>query len=154
MGLGPVRTYIASGNAFFTPGTRDEPDRVALAGRIETGLAEAFGFAIPVVLRTVPELETELAASPFADARPAENERFSVVFASGPLTGDGLPARSPRGDWELAGVAGSTAYVVWRLLDGRPPANPIPLIEKACGVRATGRFFHTAQKILAAAREG
>lgn len=151
MGFGAVRTYIASGNVFFTSA---DADRAALAARIEAGLSGAFGFAVPTILRTVPELAAELAASPFANRPRAEDERFSVVFASGALSGEGLPDRSAKGDWEILGLAERTAYVLGRRLDGRPAANPIPLIEKACGVRATGRFFHTAEKILAAAREG
>jgi uncharacterized protein (DUF1697 family) len=150
MGLGAVRTYIASGNAFFTS---PETDRAGLAERIGTGLAEAFGFAIPTILRTVPELKAELAASPFVGRQPTADERFSMVFASGSLAGREFPLRSPKGDWEALGACGDTAFVLWRLRNGRP-VNPIPLIEKSFGVRATGRFFHTTEKILTAAERG
>jgi uncharacterized protein (DUF1697 family) len=151
LGLGSVRTYIASGNAFFTsPGT----DPAALAGRIEAALADAFGFPIPTILRTVPELAAELAASPFTDRLPGEDERFSMVFTSGSLAGGEFPMRSPKGDWEVLGASESTAFVIWRRLNGRLGTNPIPVIEKTFGVQATGRFFHTTHKILAAARKG
>ncbi len=148
LGLGSVRTYLASGNAFFTS---PDTDRARLAERVETGLAEAFGFAIPVVLRTVPEVAAELAAAPFTGRQPAEDERFSMVFTSGSLTGGEFPLRSPKGDWEVLGAFQGTAFVLWRLLDGRPGGNPIPVLEKRFGVQATGRFFHTTHKILAAA---
>jgi uncharacterized protein (DUF1697 family) len=151
LGLGSVRTYIASGNAFFTS---PQTDRADLAGRIEAALAESFGFAIPTILRTVPELEAELSASPFAGRQPAEDERFSMVFTSGSLADGEFPLCSPKGDWEVLGASGSTAFALWRLRDGRPVGNPIPLIEKTFRVQATGRFFHTTEKILAAAKKG
>ncbi|MCQ4082033.1 DUF1697 domain-containing protein [Streptomyces sp. RB6PN25] len=150
LGLGSVRTYIASGNAFFTSA---ETDRTALVERIEHALADSFGFAIPTILRTVPELEAELAASPFVGREPAEDERFSMVFTSGSLAGGEFPMRSAKGDWEILGASERTAYVIWRRLNGRPGANPNPVIEKTFGVYATGRFFHTAEKILAASRK-
>ncbi|MEU3838558.1 DUF1697 domain-containing protein [Streptomyces sp. NPDC028635] len=147
LGLGAVRTYIASGNAFFTTA---ETDRVRLTASIEAALAKTFGFDIPAIVRTVPELRAELAASPFTDLRPAPDERFSLVFASGPLAHGTLPPRSPRGDWEVLDVCGGTASVRWRLRGGRT-VNPAPVIEKTFGVTATARFFHTTQKILAVA---
>lgn len=147
LGLGGVRTYIASGNAFFTS---RETDRAGLVKHIEAGLAEAFGFAIPTILRTVPELRAERAAAPFAGRRPAVDERFSMIFASGMLPADSLPLRSSKGDWEVLGASGGTAYVRWQLRNGRS-VNPVPTIEKTYGVQATARFFHTTEKILAAA---
>ncbi|MHA6800529.1 DUF1697 domain-containing protein [Bounagaea algeriensis] len=58
--LDAVRTYLNSGNAFFTaPGA----DRGELTARVEGALSEAFGFAVPAVLRTLPELRDDLAAA-------------------------------------------------------------------------------------------
>ena len=151
LGLGSVRTYIASGNAFFVS---PETDRASLVERVETGLSEAFGFAVPTILRTVPELEAEIAASPFVGKQPAEHERFSMVFTSGSLAGGEFPLRSPKGDWEVLGASGNTAFALWRLVDGRVGGGPGPMIEKTFGVQATGRFFHTTEKILAAAKKG
>jgi hypothetical protein len=155
LGLDSVRTYIASGNVFFTaPETGAADDRAALADRIETRLADEFGFQVPTILRTAPELAAELAASPFVGRSPAGDERFSVVFTSGSLPGNDFPLCSPKGDWEILGATGGTAFALWRLLGGRLGGNPIPLLERTYGVRATGRFFHTTEKILAAARKG
>ncbi|QNS09265.1 DUF1697 domain-containing protein [Streptomyces xanthii] len=149
LGLGSVRTYIASGNAFFTSADSDPERLVAL---IERALEDAFGFEIPTILRTADQLRAELAAAPFGKTPPAADERFSMLYGSAPLTGTDLPVRSPKGDWEVLGTHGGTAFVRWRLLGGRP-VNPAPVIEKMFGVRATGRFFHTSQKILAAAEK-
>jgi uncharacterized protein (DUF1697 family) len=150
LGFGAARTYIASGNAFFTSA---DSDREAIVERIEGGLAEAFGFEIPTIVRTIAELRAELAASPFAGQQPAADERHSMIYTSGALTGRAFPLRSHKGEWEVLGACQGTAFVRWRLRNGRP-VNPAPVVEKAFGVRATGRFFHTSVKILAAAEKG
>jgi uncharacterized protein (DUF1697 family) len=153
LGLGTPRTYIASGNAFFTAPGGGPEERRELAGRIGAELEKVFGFAVPVVLRTHDQLAAELEAAPFAAMERAEDERFSLIFASGPVTpDDAMPSRSAKGDWEVLGRHGNTLFVRTRLLGGRPGANPVPVIEKAYGVKATGRFFHTTEKILTAAR--
>ena len=151
LGLGSVRTYIASANAFFTTA---ETDRARLTATLEAALAQAFGFPIPVILRTVPEVAAELAAAPFADREPAPDERFSLVFTAGSLADGAFPLLSPKGDWEVLGASGGTAFVLSRLVNGRPGTNPVPVIEKRFETVATGRFFHTTHKILAAAMAG
>jgi hypothetical protein len=45
------------------------------------------------------------------------------------------------------------AYVVWYLKNGRPPSSQ-GFLDAAIGRRTTTRFFHTAGKILQAAKGG
>ncbi|MEY9871185.1 uncharacterized protein (DUF1697 family) [Streptacidiphilus sp. MAP12-33] len=151
LGLGPVRTYIASGNVFFTTARQD---RATLRTEIEQRLEQAFGFEVPTALYTLAEVEEAHAAAPFGGMERAEHERFSLLFTTGELDQAVLPQVSPKGEWEVVGLHGATAYVLYRLLGDRGPANPVPLLEKAFGVRATGRFHHTVEKIVAAARKG
>jgi uncharacterized protein (DUF1697 family) len=149
LGLGPARTYIASGNAFFAT---KRTDRAALRAEIEGRLAESFGFEIPTALYTLTELEDAYAAAPF-DRQPESRERFSLLFTTGELDPAVLPQAGPRGDWEVVGLHGSTAYLHYRVVEGKAPANPVPLLEKAFGVQGTGRFHHTVEKIIAAAKQ-
>ncbi|WP_052442586.1 DUF1697 domain-containing protein [Streptacidiphilus neutrinimicus] len=151
LGLGPVRTYIASGNVFFTSA---RTDRATLRAEIEQRLAATFGFEVPTALYTLAEVEEAYAAAPFGTAKPEAHERFSLLFTTGRLAKDVLPQAGKRGDWEVVGVHGTTAYVLYRVVDGKGPANPVPLLEKAFGVQGTGRFHHTVEKIIAAARKG
>ncbi|MFC1416324.1 DUF1697 domain-containing protein [Streptacidiphilus cavernicola] len=150
LGLGAVRSYIASGNVFFTA---PEPvDRAALTLAIEDALEQGLGFDVTVMLRTATELEAALRAAPFDQVEVTPEVRLSVVFLSAPLTGVTFPQRSPKGDWELLGATDGEAFVVIRLEQGRLGGNPIAMLEKTYQVRATARFFHTADKILTAAR--
>ena len=45
------------------------------------------------------------------------------------------------------------AYVVWYIQNGRPPSSQ-GFLDAALGKRTTTRFFHTAGKILKAAKGG
>jgi uncharacterized protein (DUF1697 family) len=154
LGLGAVRSYIASGNVFFTlPEAPSAVDRPALTLAIEEKLRAGLGIDVPVMLRTASELEAALDAAPFDQVEVTPEVRLSVVFLSAPLpAGLTFPQVSPKGDWELLAATDGEAFVVIRLEKGRLGGNPIAVIEKTYELRATARFFHTASKILAAAR--
>lgn len=150
LGLADVGTYINSGNAYFRATGR----RTTLARRIEEALAAELGFDVPVALRTVDEVAAVVAADPFAGVEMTEHTRCCVAFAVAPLPADVLlPVASPTGEVEIIAVRGADAFVV---LHQRPDraANAGPFLEKALGVPSTSRFFHTTEKIVAAARKG
>ncbi|MBF9073103.1 DUF1697 domain-containing protein [Streptacidiphilus fuscans] len=154
LGLGPSRTYIASGNAFFAAPRTSGAKRAALRARIEERLQAAFGFEIPTALYTLDEVEEAYAAAPFAAMGPAaSHERYSMLFTTGTLDPSVLPQVGARGEWEVIGLHGATAYLHYRVVEGRAPGNPVPRLEKAFGVQGTGRFHHTVEKIIAAARK-
>ncbi|MFJ5232343.1 DUF1697 domain-containing protein [Kitasatospora sp. NPDC088391] len=152
LGLADVRTYIQSGNVFFR--AEAGADRAALAGRIEAALAEGLGWPVPVMLRTVEEVEALLALDPFAGVEPGEDKRLCVLFLSEPLPAEvELPAASPKGDWEMVGATADAAFVVMHLRNGRLNGNPATAFPKSYRGQATSRFFHTTAKIVAAARK-
>ncbi|WP_327069500.1 DUF1697 domain-containing protein [Kitasatospora sp. NBC_01250] len=153
LGLTGVRTYIQSGNVFFTADAG--VDRAALTGRIEAHLSQALGYQVPVMLRTVDELAATLALDPFHEVEITPEVRLCVVFLSEPLpAGLALPLRSPKGDLEVIAATPGEAFVVARHLPGRSAANPATVFGKGYQGHGTSRFFHTAVKILAAARKG
>ncbi|MFD0276016.1 DUF1697 domain-containing protein [Kitasatospora sp. NPDC127111] len=155
LGLGNVRSYIQSGNIFFTvdEGSADAADRAALTRRIEEHLAAALGYPVPVMLRTVEEVEAVLAAEPFAGVEATPDVRLVVNFLSEPLPADfPVPYTSPKGDYEVIGADPGTAFVVVHLRDGRWKA-PANLFGPSFRGSATARFLHTTAKILAAAKK-
>ncbi|MFD7731195.1 DUF1697 domain-containing protein [Kitasatospora phosalacinea] len=154
LGLEGVRTYIQSGNVFFRTA---EADRAALTARIEAGLEDGLGYPVPVLLRTVEEVEALLALEPFAAVEPAEDKRLCVLFLSEPLPEEvlaALPVASPKGDWEMVGATADAAFVVMYVRNGRLNGNPATAFPKSYRGHATSRFFHTTGKIVAAARKG
>ena len=108
LGYDDVLTYIQSGNVLFSTSSRSEK---AIADAIEGQLAEDFGDAPAVLLRTVSELRRIGTASPYARAG-ADPARHHVTFlATAPsrevLKGLALP---PSGNDELV-VDGREVYV-------------------------------------------
>ncbi len=88
MGFAEVATFRASGNVIFAA---EQPSPAALARRIEEGLAEALGYAVPTFVRAGAEVRTIAAVQPFA----AERVRASAGKLQVSLLGDG-PAREVR----------------------------------------------------------
>ena len=147
--LASVRSYIQTGNVFFES---DGEERPALRQRIAAHLQSALGYAVPVCLRTVEELERVVALDPFADVAVTSDVRLSVTFLAEPVAVDlPVPSRTPKGDFELVGKTDTELFVVWHLVNGRP-GNGFTGIEKAVPVPTTTRFWHTTAKILEAAR--
>ncbi|WP_243436772.1 DUF1697 domain-containing protein [Streptomyces sp. FH025] len=147
--LGNVRSYIQSGNVFFTTA---EPDRAALTGRIEEHLERSLGYPVPVMLRTVDEVAELLAAEPFGGVAVTPDVRLVIAFLSEPLPPElARPHRSPKGDVEVLGADPGAAYIVVHLRDGKWVTKE--MFGKAYQGSVTSRFLHTTEKILAAARK-
>jgi uncharacterized protein (DUF1697 family) len=149
LGFTRVRTYIQSGNVFFETA---QADREILTQTIEQHLRQALGYEVPVFLRTIPELEQTIALNPFQRLNVTPDMRLCVVFTSDALPKTlVLPLRSPKNDMEIIHTTDYEAFVVWYLINGRPPAGTG---FKILGDRTTTRFFHTTAKILQAAKKG
>jgi uncharacterized protein (DUF1697 family) len=80
LGLADVACFRASGNVVFAS---DESDEAALSARIEDGLGEALGYAVPVYLRNEDELRAVAARRPFTPAamKPSRG-KLQVAFLS------------------------------------------------------------------------
>ena len=150
LGFTNVRTYIQSGNVFFETAQTDH--RKAVTQTIEHHLHKTLGYEVPVFLRTVPELEQIVASDPFHHLNVTSDMRLCVVFTAELIPNTlALPLRSPKNDMEIVYTTDYEAFLVWYLINGRPPAAQG---FKALGDRTTTRFFHTVAKILQAAKQG
>jgi len=151
LGFANVRSFIQTGNVFFE--TSDD-DRHGLTQTIEAHLHQALGYTVPVLLRTIPELEHIVEVNPFKHLDVTSDMRLCVVFLGDPPPDDLiLPLRAPKNDLELVHTTRLEAFTVWYLINGRPPSSSSDkLVAKALGARKmTTRFFHTVTKILQAA---
>src|SRR2546423_7350632 len=74
LGYTDVRTYVNSGNVVYTGPKRS-------AKHVERALAEAFGFAVPVVLRTRDELAAVVEANPLREGA-TEPAKHAAVFGA------------------------------------------------------------------------
>ena len=80
-GCAGVRTYIQSGNVLFTA---SQARTVKLPGVIAAGIAERFGFQVPVLLRTAAELGETIRQNPFLQAGAPENWLHVLFLANQP----------------------------------------------------------------------
>lgn len=149
LGFANVGSYISSGNIFFDTGEKDRP---LLAGKIESHLNRSLDFDVPVILRTVDEVQAILDQDPFKESEKTDDNRFCVMFTDDPLNDKlDLPIHSSKNDMDIVAVNRYEAFVIWHIINGRPPSGKFP--DGLIPARNTTRFFHTLKKILLAARK-
>lgn len=148
LGLAGVRTHIQSGNVSFVAPAGETREQVAR--RLGVALADATGFEVPTTVRDVAELEAVLATEPFTAVEMTEETRRFVVFFETPVpSAPPLPFATPTSDVRVLSATREEAFAV--AIHGKRVPNTAAIVERAFGVRVTGRFEHTLKKILAAA---
>lgn len=152
-GLGheQVKTYVNSGNAVFTA-----PDDVAPAAverEIEVALREAFGFEVPVVVRTRDELAAVVAGNPLAGVAD-DPARHLVLFlreeADPRCLADLDPADYAPEEFHLRG----RELHLWNP-EGLSNSEIVKVMTpKRLSTDITGRNWRTVEKLLALADAG
>ena len=78
LGLKNIQTYIQSGNVIFELAN---PETInALEERLHQSISEAFGFDIPVILRTGQDMKESIASNPFLQEKDADVEKLHLTF--------------------------------------------------------------------------
>jgi len=148
LGFANVRSYIQTGNIFLET---EETDRALLTESIQRHLRQALGYEVLTFLRTIEELEHLLKLDPFEGMEVTSDMRLCLTFVADPIPDDlTFPLYSPKRDMQIAHATKHEAFVVWYVIGGRPPTGQF--LDKTLGKRTTTRFFHTAAKILKAAK--
>jgi uncharacterized protein (DUF1697 family) len=78
LGFKTPETFIQSGNVIF--GIEGNLDRAAISASIEKGIKERFGFDVPALVRTVPELKSVLEFNPYLGEKEFDAARTAVIF--------------------------------------------------------------------------
>jgi uncharacterized protein (DUF1697 family) len=102
-GCAGVRTYIQSGNVLFTA-SRARAEK--LPGLIASGIADRFGYRIPVLLRTAADLGETIGNNPFLQAGAPQNWLHVLFLANQPDAGRVAtldPLRSPPDAYAVRG---------------------------------------------------
>jgi uncharacterized protein (DUF1697 family) len=148
LGYSDVTTYIQTGNVLFSTGSKSE---AGIAAAIEQRLAEDFGDAPAVIIRSIPDLMRVGSASPYAKAG-ADPARHHVTFLATRPSKAALDAFAlpPSGRDELV-VAGKEVYV--HTPDGYADTKYTgTFLERRLGVVSTTRNWNTVTKLCALAR--
>jgi uncharacterized protein (DUF1697 family) len=78
LGFCNITSYIQSGNIIFD--TSKETDRKNIAENIKVAIFEQYGFDVPVIIRTVDELQESIAINPFTQNQDFDIERLCLTF--------------------------------------------------------------------------
>lgn len=142
LGYVDVSTYVQSGNVILT--TKKPESRIT--AELEAELANAFGFAVPVIVRGRADLEDVVASNPFPDAT-ADPTKLHVTFLREPLD----PARLGRlepADFKPEELAAGKREVYLSLPNGLGRSSLAVAVEKALRGSGTTRNWRTVTAVL------
>lgn len=146
LGFTEISTYIQSGNVLFSSAKAE--DTMALGDKLEQAIAKTFGFDVPVIVRTVEELQQAVAANPFYASPDADIERLHLTFLKTTPEADKLDAineinHSP----DKFAIIGNHAFVY---CSGRYSESKLTnaFFEKKLKVPATTRNWKTVLKLM------
>ncbi|TVY03927.1 DUF1697 domain-containing protein [Paenibacillus cremeus] len=145
-----VRTYIQSGNVMFDAA---ETDAEQLRASIEDMLKQALGYAVPVIVRSLTELEEAIRVCPFEVSQLREGEKVYVTFLAQPPALEAIQKlESYRNEVDDFQVRGKDVYVLCRGNYGRSQFSNT-FLEKKLGAAATTRNWDTVLKLAEISRD-
>jgi uncharacterized protein (DUF1697 family) len=138
------RTLLQSGNLVFECADRGD---AALEKRLEAEAEARFGFQTDFMLRSTGEWAEMMEANPFRDAARDDPSHLLVMpLKSAPVAGALETLRTAIKGPERVELIGRDAYLVYPDGIGRSKLT-IGVIERALGVRGTGRNWNTVVKL-------
>jgi uncharacterized protein (DUF1697 family) len=144
MGFKNVRTILATGNVIFDAA---EDDAEALTKKIAAGLAKAFGFPIPVIVRPFGDIESIIKADPFSKIKTTEDTRLYVTFLPGKTKSKlAIPYSSPDGAFGILSIKNNIIFSVLDLSKTQT-TDAMNIMDKEFGKEITTRNWNTVMKI-------
>jgi len=148
LGLGNVKTLLASGNVIFDASQTSES---TLAKKIEEKLAQTFGHEIGVLVRKIEELQRLAEADPFAGIKVTPQTRLYVTFlAEKTRSSLKIPYESPDKNFKIIRATGSEVCSVLTLTPNSRTVDLMSILEKEFGRKVTTRNWNTIEKVLKA----
>ena len=141
IGLADVRTYIQSGNLFFTTDRQE-----GLEEKLEAAIAQRF-LKVPVIVRSAKNWPFYIASNPFPGAAETEPNRLMMMLSKAAPEADavaGLGERARAG--ERIELAGGALWIHYPEGAGTTKLSP-SLIDRLVGSPATARNWRTVLKI-------
>jgi uncharacterized protein (DUF1697 family) len=144
-----VRTYIQSGNVIFRSSPTIARD---LPATITTAIAERFGYTVPLVLRTIGELDAVLRNNPFQIAGAPEDELHVLFLADLPRRDRVSTLDQGRSPPDSFSVRGRDIYL-W--LPGGVANSKLSnaYFDSRLATTSTGRNWRTVTKLLELAND-
>lgn len=144
LGFSNVQTLLQSGNVVFETDT----DSAQLAGQIEAGILNTFGFESKIILRTCAQLRAVVEHNPYTAPQLAEPSKALVTFlADTPATGAIQTLMNDHQGTETLHIIGRELFVFYTDGAGRSKLTNV-FIEKRLKTTGTARNWNTIQKLL------
>lgn len=142
-GIKNVVTYIQSGNVVFDASLSSGK----LSDKIEKLLSTQLGYQVPVVLRTIAEMESVIDRNPFPISELPDGAKLYVYFLSGIPESSLIDSlNSYLGAGETFKVVGQELFFVSQAYGNTKLT--ISVIERKLGVIATARNWATVNKVI------
>jgi len=148
LGLQNVKTYIQSGNVVFQSRSGDGH---RLAHEISAAIGERHPFTPRVLVLSVEELQSAIAANPFPEAEGKPASLHFFFLESHPADPDMAKLEALRVISEKFALVGAVFYL--HAPDGIGRSKLAAYVEKALGVVVTVRNGRSVQAIMALAME-
>ncbi|HZY68995.1 MAG TPA: DUF1697 domain-containing protein [Devosia sp.] len=145
LGLGNVKTLLASGNVLF-----DADHDAGHKEQIEAGLKKQFSFEVPIVLRTLDELRELAAGNPFG-REAGEDAQLHILLFDRELP-RGFTVEPLAGDYDIARIGPrEICFIIYRKEDGTYLGRSKLSVDKGLpvGIVATMRNWNTILKAIA-----
>ncbi len=144
LGLRNVVTYIQSGNVIFTS---DTIDTLQLERDIEKAFSDKFGFHSHTVVRSLSDIQSIIANTPFQHSHDKESKWIAVLFLVTSAAVNALEEirKVYNGPEEIV-ILGKEAYIYYPEGMGRSKLTPA-LLEKKLGTSSTARNWNTVLKL-------
>ena len=147
LGFENVKTVLASGNVRFEA---TESDADALCQLIEQQLAQTFGYPIGVIVRTLAELQSLLAAPPIDLEAVGPQAKLSITFLpAGQTAGNELARGLPAG-YVVARATPRDVCSALSLSQGHSTIDLMAHLERLFGPNITTRTWNTIVRLVAA----
>ncbi len=142
-GFSNIVTYIQSGNVLFdTKETKQE----LLRKKIEDQLIVKLGYAVPVIVRSIPELGNVIANNPFKEPEGTGKVKLYVSFLSGTPDEERIQQLEAFSyDTEMVKVINQEVYLLSESYGSTKFPNTF--IEKKLGLQSTVRNWNTVNKL-------
>lgn len=147
LGCKNVKTVLASGNVRFDFA---EADADALRQTIEQHLAQTFGYTIGVIVRTLAELQSLLAAPPIDEEALGPQAKLYVTFLpAGQTAGRELARDLPNGYVIVCATPRDVCSAI-SLSQGRGTIDFMAHLDRHLGPNITTRTWNTVARLVAA----
>lgn len=150
LGLAKVKSYVQSGNVVFDTTSADRTD---IASQIESAIESAYGFHVPVLLRTADELQTLIEQNPLLPLTAGETKNHYVLFLDRlPTVEEVTQLGTPVDGQEQFAPLNDALFVYYPKGAGRTKLTT-NYFERKLSVAGTMRNWRTLNKLFTLASE-